>query len=346
MILDRCFVTGLSNSKFMDTILLLSHSGDYYTIDNVQKHLKQMGYRAVRIDTDMYPSQLSVDFYRETETGIKKVITVEGEDIDASDIKGIWLRRIWSPKLPDDLDPEYRAYCANESSTHFNNYLDTLDKTCWMDNPSDVYKAQNKLYQMEEAVKENILMPETLVSNNPERITRFFNKVNGNMIAKMQTVLSVSMSGNGPEFRTSKIEESDIEGLDSVRYSPMIFQEEITKKAEYRVIYVDGKFYCGRIDNDTVASDSPDIKSNRSVEWNNGTLPADLQAKICRMMSNMNLSFGAIDIVETNDGEFVYLEVNPVGEWGMLEMYLDLPISKAIAETIDRKIKDRSLQTE
>ncbi len=305
-----------------------------------------MGYRAVRIDTDMYPSQLSVDFYRETDVGIRKIITVAGEDIDASDVKGIWLRRIWSPKLPEDLDPAYSGYCANESSTHFNNYLATLDKTCWMDNPSAVHKAQNKLYQMEEAVKEDILMPETLVSNNPERIKNFFNKVDGNMIAKMQTVLSVSMSGGGPEFRTSKIERSDLDSLDSVRYSPMIFQQEISKKAEYRVIFVDGKFYCGRIDNDTVASDSPDIKSNKSVVWNNGTLPADLEAKICRMMKSMNLTFGAIDIVETIDGEFVYLEVNPVGEWGMLEMHLDLPISKAIAETIDKKIKSRSLQTE
>jgi glutathione synthase/RimK-type ligase-like ATP-grasp enzyme len=49
-------------------------------------------------------------------------------------------------------------------------------------------------------------------------------------------------------------------------------------------------------------------------------------------MVNLRLNFGAFDFILTPSGEYVFLEVNPVGEWGMLERDLDLPISTAIAD--------------
>jgi glutathione synthase/RimK-type ligase-like ATP-grasp enzyme len=48
-------------------------------------------------------------------------------------------------------------------------------------------------------------------------------------------------------------------------------------------------------------------------------------------MSELGLVFGAIDLICTPEGEHVFLEVNPAGEWGMLERELSLPISDAIA---------------
>jgi glutathione synthase/RimK-type ligase-like ATP-grasp enzyme len=329
----------------MDTILLLTHSGDFYTIDNVEAHLKNMGFATLRLNTDLYPSELHLDFYRENQNGIRKVITINGNDIDTASIKGIWFRRLWSPKLPKDIDPQYAAYCGKESVKHLNNFLSVLNHAFWLDGPEEVDRAHNKLLQMEEAEKAGIQMPETLVSNHPERIRQFFHQVNGNMVMKMQTVLSVSMNGSGPSFRTSKIQLEDLESLQSAQLCPMIFQEEIPKVAEYRVVFVDGLFYCGKIIAESLASNSPDIKSNSKVTWEIGQLPELLMKKITIMMKNLHLQFGVMDILETPSGEFVFLEVNPVGEWGMLEKELNLPISRAIAETLKRKIRNYEKDT-
>ncbi|NEO45670.1 MAG: MvdC family ATP-grasp ribosomal peptide maturase, partial [Moorea sp. SIO4A3] len=38
--------------------------------------------------------------------------------------------------------------------------------------------------------------------------------------------------------------------------------------------------------------------------------------------------------IVTPDGEYVFLEVNPTGEWGMLERDLGYPISDAIADAL------------
>ena len=51
-------------------------------------------------------------------------------------------------------------------------------------------------------------------------------------------------------------------------------------------------------------------------------------------MSELGLVFGAVDLIRTPSGEHVFLEVNPSGEWGMLERDLGLPISEAIAEAL------------
>jgi glutathione synthase/RimK-type ligase-like ATP-grasp enzyme len=51
-------------------------------------------------------------------------------------------------------------------------------------------------------------------------------------------------------------------------------------------------------------------------------------------MRRLGLAYGAIDLIETPEGGHVFLEVNPGGEWGMLEHDLGLPISEAIADAL------------
>jgi glutathione synthase/RimK-type ligase-like ATP-grasp enzyme len=51
-------------------------------------------------------------------------------------------------------------------------------------------------------------------------------------------------------------------------------------------------------------------------------------------MAELGLVYGAIDLILTPDGEYVFLEVNPSGEWGMLERDLNYPISDAIAHAL------------
>ncbi len=46
-------------------------------------------------------------------------------------------------------------------------------------------------------------------------------------------------------------------------------------------------------------------------------------------MAELGLVFGAFDFIETPSGEYVFLEINPTGKWGMLERDLDYPISTA-----------------
>ena len=48
----------------------------------------------------------------------------------------------------------------------------------------------------------------------------------------------------------------------------------------------------------------------------------------------LGLVYGAADLIRTPDGEHVFLELNPGGEWGMLELALELPIAAALARSL------------
>jgi glutathione synthase/RimK-type ligase-like ATP-grasp enzyme len=55
---------------------------------------------------------------------------------------------------------------------------------------------------------------------------------------------------------------------------------------------------------------------------------------ITAFMKEVGLLYGAFDFIQTPDDKFVFLEINPSGEWGMLEKYLQHPISEALADAL------------
>jgi glutathione synthase/RimK-type ligase-like ATP-grasp enzyme len=63
-------------------------------------------------------------------------------------------------------------------------------------------------------------------------------------------------------------------------------------------------------------------------------LPTDVEAKLLQFMDYFGLNYGGIDIIVTPDDRYVFLEVNPVGEFFWLELYAGLPISQAIARLL------------
>ena len=75
-----------------------------------------------------------------------------------------------------------------------------------------------------------------------------------------------------------------------------------------------------------------DWKKSEKGTWDAYELPEEISCKLCQMMNELNLDFGAIDLIRKPDGEYVFLEVNPSGEWGMLQHILGYPIAETIAE--------------
>jgi glutathione synthase/RimK-type ligase-like ATP-grasp enzyme len=51
-------------------------------------------------------------------------------------------------------------------------------------------------------------------------------------------------------------------------------------------------------------------------------------------MDRLNRVFGAIDIVVTPDGRYVFLEVNPAGQWAWFDDEITLPIRDAIVDLL------------
>ncbi|MDJ0840329.1 MAG: MvdC family ATP-grasp ribosomal peptide maturase [Acidobacteriota bacterium] len=322
-------------------VLCITHSGDFYTIDNVMAALAQRGYDPVRIDSDRFPMELRIS--GRPETGATFV--TGDRSFEAGEVVGLWRRKVFMPKFDDGLDAQFVEGCIRESAAAFSGLLGTFRHLPSVNPFGSDRRGEDKLWQLAEARKAGLTVPRTLIGNDPEQVRAFYKTCGGKVVTKMLTPLTISMGRPSAFVYTSEITEEDLTELDGLRYSPMIFQEKIEKDVELRVAYVDGKVFTGTIDASESQKGQTDWRRSESGanQWAAGSVTEELRAKMQTMMEAMGLIFGAFDFIRTPEGEHVFLEVNPAGEWGMLEKYLDLPIADAIAEALHVRIRQASL---
>ena len=321
-------------------ILCLTHSNDFYTIDIVQQHLLKSGYSSFRLNTDEFATSYRLNY--SLQSNIRECfISVNGQKIYASQIQAVWYRKLWNFKIPPELDPSYRDVFLKEYQTYLHIFFNSLNRVPWMNNiDADHAVCNDKLNQLMVAQAAGLKIPASVFTNETGIINNFFEQCNGNMIVKLHGALSKSMDGNDRFFPTTRLALEDLANLDSLAYCPMIFQEYIPKAYELRIVYVDGEFFTGQITVDAEKYTDWRTATGIHMPWKKYTLPVELQYKIGKVMNELGLSFGAIDMIRHTNGEYVFLEVNPQGEWGMLQKHLSYPIGETIAEKLISRIKN------
>ncbi|TMD68894.1 MAG: hypothetical protein E6I91_03500 [Chloroflexi bacterium] len=64
------------------------------------------------------------------------------------------------------------------------------------------------------------------------------------------------------------------------------------------------------------------------------TLPASIEASIHHLMDSFGINFASLDMILTPEGEFVFLELNPNGQWLWLEFELGYPLVASLADLL------------
>jgi MvdC family ATP-grasp ribosomal peptide maturase len=318
-----------------DVVLLLTHSGDFYNVDFVSTALARRGVRPIRFNTDLFPSQVKLSA-RAGDERITHLWTEVGEQASVDQVRAVWARKLWSPRMAHDLDERYRSMCVNESAAALEGFFDALHDARWVNNLGHQRNAENKQRQLRLAARAGLRVPRTLVTNDPAAARQFFAETDGQTVAKLLRPLNVSMDAVNNFVYTNRVREEDLAGADALRHCPMVFQELISKAYELRVIWVAGKVFAASLDASGTSRGHTDWRRAAPDEcrWHKSQLPNEVVTSLRTLMSELGLVFGAVDLICTPSGEHVFLEVNPGGEWGMLEHDLELPISEAIAEAL------------
>ena len=318
-----------------DTVLLLTHSGDYYNVDLVAHALVRMNVRPIRFNTDLFPSLVKLSA-RAGDARDALLSTEAGVQISTAEVRAVWARKLWTPRMANDLDERYRSMCVSESVSALDGFLDALHNARWVNNLDHERNAENKQRQLRIAARAGLRVPRTLVTNDPIAARQFFAETEGQTVAKLLRPISVSMNADKPFVYTNRVREEDLAGADALRHSPMVFQELIPKAYELRVAWVAGEAFTGALNASGTSRGHTDWRRAAPEEchWQKAQLPGEVANSLQVLMSELGLVFGAVDLICTPSGEHVFLEVNPSGEWGMLERDLGLPISEAIARAL------------
>jgi glutathione synthase/RimK-type ligase-like ATP-grasp enzyme len=172
-------------------------------------------------------------------------------------------------------------------------------------------------------------MSGVLITNDPDA-ARIFIDASG-----YRNVICKSFAATEVEWRETRLlTQEELARLDNVRYAPVIFQEYIAAVYDVRVTVVGEKMFAAAIysqETDYPVDFRMDIANARieAVE-----LPDDVQRQIRELMSRLDLVYGAIDLRLTPDGDHVFLEINPAGQWLFVEHASQQPITAALARLL------------
>lgn len=123
-------------------------------------------------------------------------------------------------------------------------------------------------------------------------------------------------------------------------FYPTLFQSKIDKIFEIRTLYLLGKFYSMAIFSQQSTKTKLDFrnynfeKPNRTVAVN---LPIEIERKLDKLMNSLNLNMGAIDLIYTSENEYVFLEINPIGQFGMISTPCNYYLEKLITNHLIKK---------
>ncbi len=121
----------------------------------------------------------------------------------------------------------------------------------------------------------------------------------------------------------------DVKHIADLPLCPTLFQERIQGPGDVRVTVVGTQIFSAYLSGRPGVVDSRlDAESTFSPH----KLPRDLESTIVRLMNKLGLDFGTIDLKLADNGEYVFLEVNPQGQFLYIEIRTGLPISTALAD--------------
>jgi hypothetical protein len=312
-------------------VLLLSNKWDL-TVDFVVAELRRRGHPFLRLNSEGLASSCASITLPEFRVLVSKRDVVY--DL-AADVHAIWNRR--PGKVYDDTPREERPTPATQRfvSEQWYSWLEGLQlipDVAWINHPQANAAMESKLRQLRRASEMGFRIPKTLVSNDPDRARAELSMFGDRLVAK--ALFSPLVEEPEEDFfvftnEISEIAPGDDEGI---RVSPCIFQEPIVPKVDYRVTVVGETVFAVRIASKGTSPVPLDWRTEKDgLQFVPSALPADVE-RLCRSyVTDNGLLFGAIDLAERN-GEFVFLEINPNGEWGWLQQPTGLPIAQSLCD--------------
>lgn len=296
-------------------ILIITHKEDY-TSDFIINKLNQRKIKYKRLNCeDLINSNFKVD----------KDLNFSIDGINL--FNSVWFRRT---KLPDinSSNPQEDIYLLNEYETLLKNLFCTIDAK-WFSDPFKIYKAENKLYQLKIAKNIGFIIPNTLITNNKETLKEFYFLNSKEIIIKPLSQSKLNNKGETEFIFTNDLKNEHIETLDEYELTPCMYQEKIQKSIELRVTVVGEKIFTSGINSQLFENTKTDWRKGKQ-EFFKETIPLDVEEKCKLIVKKLGLRFGAIDLIKDTNGNYVFLEINPNGQWAWIENETGLKISDAI----------------
>lgn len=315
--------------------LVLTHPFDP-TADYVVSELNRRGAPVFRCDPGEFPQRLRVAARldnADTGAGWVGSLRLPERQVNLADLGCAYYRRPTGFDLPEGMGDQVRRWAAGEARIGLGGVLSALPR--WLNHPAAIAAAEYKPVQLAHARACGLSVPDTIVTNDPAAAAKFVARI-GRAVYKPLTPAGITEANTHRVVFTTPLTVDDVD--DSVRLTAHLLQERIDKRYEVRLTVVDDMFLAARID---AGSDSATVDWRADYEALTYTpladIPSRVRAGVSALMSRLGLRFGALDFIVTPDDRWIFLEINPNGQWAWIEDATGLPIVASIADALTRE---------
>lgn len=252
-------------------------------------------------------------------------LTHQGQTCPLTDITGVYLRLV-----DDEVLPEFQQLPADDPlRMHTRRLIHHLGvwaewSGCRLVNSMPAMASNNsKPYQAQFIQQHGFLTPDTLITNNPDRVMAFCERHKNRVIYKsISGVRSIVQAWNP---------RTDTEKVALIRHCPVQFQEQVDG-FDVRVHVIGELVLATRITAQATDYRYALQQTGESATLTPYELEADVAANCVNLSQALDLNFSGIDLRISPTGEVYCFEVNPCPAYTYYESYTSQPIAAWLAE--------------
>lgn len=262
----------------------------------------------------------------------------DGTTISRSDITAVYFRQPVAPAAPENTARSDRDFVRREQKEALRSLWRLLDPAKWLNHPTHLWLASNKIEQLCVARDLGFSIPETCVTSTRETLNDFFEAQGGQVICKAvkhgfmrcENIVSVAT--------TQRVGADYMEQFDGYAPAPMIYQREIPKACDVRVTVVGDHVFPTAIHSQQHAQTEVDWRlwdvHAFDLRHEAIKLPDGIETRCRDITRHFNLRYSAIDLILATDGDYYFLEMNPNGQWAWIERKTGQRIRDAIIDCL------------
>lgn len=299
--------------------------------------LEQKGVETAIWFTDNFPARTEASFHIGQTTHLDVVLRAQ-DTLRIAEFGTLWNRRISQPVIAPDVHQADRKFAEREAADFVQSMYSFEHSAIFEVNPGRARRiALLKPVQLVEAGKVGLRIPDTLISNSPNQVARFFKKHNGNIIFKsFSPHIWVTENGEVSSLTTA-LDEIQINDSEAISITPGIYQEKIEKRHEYRITFMGDRAFIAV--NRSFDPSLVDSRTSSTAYDGTGMVSESVLNRCRQLMKRLGICFGCFDMIQPKDGnEPIFLEVNEMGQWlayerdiagfDMLEAFANFLISR------------------
>jgi len=317
-------------------VLILTDKNDAHANYVIEK-MKSENLAFCRFNLDVESLKNTIVTYQNGTWSLQQ----NGKEIVPPTIKCIWNRRTFVELL---LDEEYNQTIdfklwKNEWNKTLLGIYSSLRHLEWLNPWRKSYEAENKYLQMEIALKNNLAIPPTIVTNNKSEALNF-TRIHTHVALKLMHQDFYKQDSVYKGLYVNKLAEKDFENFSELEENPVVLQQYIEKDFEVRYTVVGRKHFVCKIESQK--------SLQTSIDWRRYDIPntphyvivppEEITHKVGALMKDLGIEYGALDFIVDKSKNWVFLEVNSMGQFLWIEDLTGLQIANEIINWMKSKL--------